>query len=193
LCGGLLAAGGAAGGLRVWETRGWAWESRPSLGHGAPCVAGAWQGPLALSEGPRTLLLALQGSPALHVLRFGKQRVLIAGGRGSEAARSEYVGQIDLATLGGSPQLSIASLVTDPQGERLLVAWSVAPSQTTHISVLQTTAASQQVHPVGEMECAEAPLCSLAFASRMGDGVASGSLVSATWPDGHITLTPLYY
>ena len=106
-CGGLLAGAGAGGGLRVWETRQWTWQSRPSLGHGAPCVAAAWQGPPPLTEGPRTLLLALRGAPCLHVLRFGKQRVLMADGAQAEAARSEYLGQVDLAILGGSPRLQV--------------------------------------------------------------------------------------
>ena len=95
-CGGLLAVAGAAGGVRVYETRSWCWESRPTLCEGAPCVAAAWQGPPPLSDGAKTLVLAFAGSPALHLLRFGYQRMRVSAGPGGfssgygENARSEY-------------------------------------------------------------------------------------------------------
>lgn len=68
LCGMLLFAAGGTGGMRVWETKGWSWETwrRFSI----PCVAAKWSGPPPQNEGARTLLIALQGQAALHALRF---------------------------------------------------------------------------------------------------------------------------
>lgn len=49
-CGVLLLSAGTQGGARVWETRGWAWESYARFGH-APCEAAAWAG--CAQTGPR--------------------------------------------------------------------------------------------------------------------------------------------
>ena len=66
--GALLLAAGAAGGVRVWDTRDWRWESWPSLG--APCVAAAWAGSAhGEAEAARTLL-ALAGEARLCAYRF---------------------------------------------------------------------------------------------------------------------------
>jgi len=213
-CGGLLAAAGAAGGIRIWETRSWSWESRPTLGDCAPCIAAAWHGPPPLGEGARTLLLALQGSPSLHVLRFGK-RVLLAEGSGGAAAaaaaavRSEYLGIVDLASLGQSPHLRVLALAGEPRGERLVVAWSVAapgeggddapdgavaPPRSTHLQLVHTQMTpTLQLHPVGQLEVNPASLSSLSFAARLGDGSAGGAVVSASWANGIVRLTPLFF
>ena len=205
-CGGLLAAAGAAGGIRIWETRSWSWESRPTLGDCAPCIAAAWHGPPPLGEGARTLLLALQGSPSLHVLRFGK-RVLLAEGSGGAAAaavRSEYLGIVDLASLGKSPQLRVLALAWEPRGERLVIAWSAggddapggaaAPPRSTHVQLVHTQMTpSLQLHPVGQLEENPASLGSLSFAARLGDGSAGGAVVSAAWANGIVRLTPLFF
>ena len=170
-------------------------RTRPSIGITPP-----------LGEGARTLLLALQGSPSLHVLRFGK-RVLLAEGSGGAAAaavRSEYLGIVDLASLGKSPQLRVLALAWEPRGERLVIAWSAggddapggaaAPPRSTHVQLVHTQMTpSLQLHPVGQLEENPASLGSLSFAARLGDGSAGGAVVSAAWANGIVRLTPLFF
>ena len=58
-CGLLLLAACTSGGLRIWESRGWQWESWRRFR--VPCVAAAWSGPPPLGpDTARTLLIALQ-------------------------------------------------------------------------------------------------------------------------------------
>ena len=63
-CGVLLLGAGGESGLRVWETKGWTWESWRRFT--TPCVAAVWSGPPPLAAvGARTLLIALQGQAAV--------------------------------------------------------------------------------------------------------------------------------
>eukprot|EP00966_Prymnesium_polylepis_P173612 4016106-Prymnesium_polylepis.1 len=58
-CGLYLLSASVTGGVRVWETRGWQWESWRRFA--APCATAAWSGPPPLgADTARTLLIALQ-------------------------------------------------------------------------------------------------------------------------------------
>ena len=97
LCGSSLMASGSHGGLRIYETKEWTWESWPRFGRDAPVNAAAWSGPPPLSsESLRTLVLSLSNDTTLHVLRVGRRS---AGG-----PSSEYIGHIELSHL--CPSLS---------------------------------------------------------------------------------------
>ena len=97
LCGSSLMASGSHGGLRIYETKEWTWESWPRFGRDAPVNAAAWHGPPPLSsESLRTLVLSLTNDTTLHVLRVGRRS---AGG-----PSSEYIGHIELSHL--CPSLS---------------------------------------------------------------------------------------
>jgi len=93
-CGTLLFAAGTGGPLRVWETRGWHWQTWRRFA--APCTAATWGGPPPLdSDAPRLLLFAAGGQPLLHALRFTH----LLGADGSARTSGEYVGCFDLGLL----------------------------------------------------------------------------------------------
>lgn len=107
-CGTLLAVAASKGGLRVWETRRWSWESWTKFD--APVAAAAWHGPPPLSDdAPRLLVLALCGEPGLHVLGFSRT----ADGRLSPCS-AIYHGYVDLTVLGGGGSLGAPAPALSP-------------------------------------------------------------------------------
>lgn len=102
-CGGAMVVGGSSGGLRVYETMAWQWNSWPRFGHHAPAVCAAWHGSAPLSDEVKMLVVALRGEASVHVLRVGRRQHggggnggLLGGGG---AFTAEYTGHIDLAHL----------------------------------------------------------------------------------------------
>jgi len=210
-CGTLLLAAGAHGGVRVWETRGWSWESYARFG-GAICEAAAWAGPPLLApDAPRTLLVALRGEATLHALRFS---------HGAAQLGADYLGAFDLAPLAVGPVLSLA---WEDGGQRLVVgsqppgtaaaaaeplakrqrgngaaaapaapaapAAAAAAGGGTRLTVLSTrTTPSLQLHCIGQI-AADTTLCDLCFPSSL----PQGALLTAAWHDGRISLLPLHF
>ena len=97
-CGTLLLAAGGGGGIRVWETLSWCWESWSRAD--SPCVAAAWSANAPNApEMARTLVYATKGSSLLHVIRFARRVPQISG---------DYLGCFDLARVsrwGGKHQV----------------------------------------------------------------------------------------
>lgn len=103
-CGTLLLGAGTANVLRVWETRGWSWQTWRRFD--APCRAATWGGPAPLDgDAPRLLLFALGDQPLMHALRFTH----LLGADGSPRTSGEYIGCFDLGLLAASGGLSTAA------------------------------------------------------------------------------------
>lgn len=198
-CGTLLLAAATCGGLRVWETRAWHWESNRRFGR--PVAAAAWAGQSALMpEAARTLLLVMEGEAIVHALRFPAAR----GANGSPpapAVRSEYVGFYDLASLTPHPS-PIVALAWEPRGERLVVGWKRPAAQAAQdepnapapeLTVLATKLApAVKLNRVGHVygHARGSALGSLSFCQPLVHGAA---LLSAGWDDGHVSLLPLFF
>jgi hypothetical protein len=199
-CGLLLLSAGTQGGLRVWETCGWTWESYSRFV--GPCTAAAWAGPPLLgADAPRTLLFALRGETRLHALRFT---------RAAAPPRAEYLGCFELAPLGVGP---LRSLAWEGGGSRLVVASAppAAPAEGeppakrgpgtpgggggggggggTTLTVLSSrTQPSLQLNCVGQI-VGDATLCDVGFPSSL----PQGALLAASWHDGRVSLLPLHF
>ena len=187
-CGGALVAAGSAGGLRVYETRSWRWQSWPKLGRGSPCVAAAWSGAPALSDECKTLVLAMRGEASLHVIRIGRRKLETG------TLTADYVGHVDLGRLcplhptmapapdpgagqaeGGVARGRIVSLAWEPRGERLAVGWAgpraaqrpdnepaaaEAGGESGGVTVLSTRALpTLQAHTIGNLQTAPGKDC----------------------------------
>jgi hypothetical protein len=134
-CGTLLLGAGTAGTLRVWETRGYSFQTWRRFS--APCKAATWGGPAPLdSDAPRLLLFTLADQPILHALRF--THLLAADG--SPRTSGEYIGCFDLGLLAASRGLNTATPSAEAPagasaGRRRFritsLAWSVHASLTT--------------------------------------------------------------
>ena len=193
--GALLLAAGAAGGVRVWDTRDWRWESWPSLG--APCVAAAWAGSAhGEAEAARTLLVALAGEARLCAYRFPRRHHT-----GAQQLRPEAIGQIDLCTLpppppplaaaGGAATASVAGLAWEAGGARVVVALRAADGSSALCVLGARAFPSLQVHCVGWLRTPAGDDAGLAALSG-ADARGGATLLTAAWADGRVTLVPLH-
>lgn len=132
------------------------------------------------------------------MLRFARRGATGAGG-----GRSEYLGHVDLGGILGSPTATVSHLCWEPRGQRLIVGWRPqlqlaggerprAADEPPALSLVSTrTLPSLTASCIAQVKGhgAGCALASLGFAGSSDEG----TLVSAGWVDGRVTLLPLVF